>query len=72
MGMNHPVTGKPFNYERCCNTCQHFSDRTRRSRGVTYRTTKCALDPEQRNLNDTAGVAWKSMPACSQHKPKTS
>ena len=71
MDVRHPVTGKPFDYERVCNTCVHFTDRTRTNRGVKYRTTRCALDPEERNLavfND--GVSWKAVPACTSHKRK--
>lgn len=69
MGMNHPITGKPINYERCCNTCVHFSDKTRTVRGTKYRVTRCAVDPEQRNLADTRGTVWKALPGCTQHRP---
>jgi len=67
MVVKHPVTGRPFDYDLCCNTCIHFSDRTRTNRGVKYRVTRCAVDPEQRNLNDTPGTIWKAVPACTQH-----
>ena len=67
---HHPVTGKPFNYNQCCNQCAHFSDKQRTSRGVKYRTTRCALDPKDRNLADIAGTVWKAMPACTSHKRK--
>lgn len=66
--MNHPITGLPFDYEHCCNTCAHFTDKTRTTRGIRYRTTRCALDPDQRNLADIYGTAWKALPSCSQHK----
>ncbi|GEM_PF-6200942 len=66
--MNHPITGKPFNYDLVCRTCVHFSDKIRNSRSVKYRTTTCALDPENRNLANIVGVSWAAHPACSQHK----
>lgn len=65
--MNHPITGQPFNFDKCCGTCAHFSDRTRTTRGTTLRVTRCAVDPEHRNLD--GGTSWKAMPACSQHQP---
>ena len=66
--MDHPITGHPINYEKTCATCAMFTDKSRTLRGVKYRTITCALDFEGRNLNDTPGTAWKSLPACSQHK----
>lgn len=66
--MDHPVTGLPFNYDKACSTCALFTDKKRTVRGVKYRTIRCALDPEQRNLADVdINVVWKSIPACSQH-----
>lgn len=67
--MNHPITGLPFDYERCCNTCAHFTDKTRTVRKVQFRTIRCALDPEARDLAAIPGTTWKSLPACPQHKP---
>lgn len=64
----HPVTGLPFNYDSCCNQCVHFCDRTRTVRKVKYRITRCALDPEQRNLADIPGTVWKAMPGCTEYQ----
>lgn len=64
----HPVTGLPFNYDACCNQCIHFTDKTRTHRGTKYRTTRCALDPEQRNLDDIKGTVWKAMPGCTSYQ----
>ena len=69
--MNHPASGLPFDYEHCCNTCQHFIDKTRTNRGTKFRTINCLCDPDQRNLDNISNTAWKAMPACSKHKPKT-
>jgi hypothetical protein len=66
----HPITGLSLDYERCCNTCAHFTDKTRTLRGEKYRTIQCALDPQQRNLDNTPGTTWKALPGCSQHKPQ--
>lgn len=68
--MNHPITDLPFDYEHCCNTCIHFADKTRTLRGVKYRTTTCALDPEHNNLADIQDTVFKALPACSQHTTK--
>lgn len=65
----HPITGLSLDYDHCCNTCVHFTDKTRTNRGIRYRTTKCALDSKQRNLADIQGTTWKALPACSQHQP---
>lgn len=67
--MKHPASGLPLDYEHCCNTCVHFLDKTRTNRGLKYRTIKCALDPQQRNLADIPGTMWKALPSCTQHKP---
>ena len=66
----HPVTDEPFNYNQTCATCVHFTDKQRTVRGTKYRTTRCALDPQQRNLADIKGTVWSAMPACSQHQTK--
>jgi hypothetical protein len=66
--IKHPVTGLPFDYEHTCNTCVNFTDKTRTVNKVKFRTTKCALDPEQRDLANIKGTAWQSLPACSKHK----
>ena len=68
--MNHPASGLPFDYEHCCNTCVHFTDKTRTHRGTRFRTTTCAVDPDQRNLDRIGNTMWKAMPACTKHKPK--
>jgi hypothetical protein len=70
--VNHPITGLPFDYEHVCNTCVHFTDKTRTNRGVKYRTITCALDPKQRNLADDINTSWAALPACVQHKAPTS
>lgn len=67
----HPVTGLPLDFEHVCKTCIHFTDKTRSNRGVKYRTTKCDLDPEKRNLADDRSTAWAALSACSQHQPAT-
>lgn len=67
--MKHPITGLPFDYDHVCGTCIHFDDKTRTNRGLKYRTTKCALDPQQRNLADDINTSWKAMPSCTRHKP---
>lgn len=68
--MNHPITGEPFDYEKCCKTCRHFIDKTRQFRGVKTRTTQCGVDPEHRNLAEQPSTAWNALPACIKHKPK--
>ena len=70
MAMNHPANGQPFNYNRCCKTCRHLTDKTRTAGGVKYKTTKCALDPDQRNLADKTETVWHAMPACIKHSPR--
>ena len=69
--MNHPASGLPFNYEQVCKTCAHFTDKQRTLRGTKYRQIHCALDPEQRNLNEfDSGTSWSAMPACTSHTVK--
>jgi hypothetical protein len=65
--VNHPITGLPFDYERCCATCSHFSDKTRTLRGDKFRTIKCALDPQLRNLGNDKSTAWWALPGCTEH-----
>jgi hypothetical protein len=67
MGMKHPITNKPINYELSCKTCVHFNDKTRSNRGIKTRTTTCALDPEHRNLPWHVTM-WSALPACTSHK----
>lgn len=66
--MKHPITDLALDYERCCNTCVHFTDKKRTLRGTVYRTTRCALDPQQRNLADIPGTSWSALPGCAKHK----
>ncbi len=66
--VTHPITGLPFDYDRCCNQCVHFSDKTRTLRGDKFRTIKCALDPEQRNLGNDKTTAWWALPGCTEHR----
>lgn len=68
--MNHPITDLPFDYEHVCKTCAHFTDKTRTVRKVAFRTTRCALDPDDRNLADIPGTVWTALPACAKHRPR--
>ena len=68
MGMKHPITGLPFDYEHTCKTCVHFTNKTRSVNKVKHRTIKCALDPQQRNLDSDKSTAWPALPACTQHQ----
>jgi hypothetical protein len=67
--VKHSITGLPLDFDHVCRTCIHLTDKTRTNRGVKYRTTKCALDPESRNLADISGTVWTALPACSRHQP---
>lgn len=68
MGVNHPASGRPFDYEHICKTCPHFTDKQRTVRGTKYRDIRCALDPEQRNLAELdRNTSWSAMPACASH-----
>ena len=65
--VTHPITGLPFDFEHVCNTCIHFTKKTRTARGVKFFTTTCALDPQKRNLADDKSTSWHALPACVKH-----
>ena len=66
----HPMNRRPFDFNRTCGTCIHFTDKVRVDRGTKYRTIMCAHDPDQRNLGDHVDTVWKALPGCDLHKPR--
>lgn len=65
IGVYHPVTGHPFDYEHLCRTCAHYSVRTR----LKVKQICCALAPE--HDGETFGQQREAFLACSRWSPRT-